>query len=222
MRVAALYDVHAMPWALDAVLADVAGMDVDVLVIGGDFLYGPWPGETLRQVRALDAVVLRGNCEDTPEDYERGVLSAEELEWAAALPLAIELDGVVYCHATPTDNLPSTTAVTDDARVAAMFAGVTGTVVIGHTHHQFDRRIGEVRVFNAGSVGMPYEDDVAAFWAIVEDGEPRHMRTSIDIDRAVAGLRSSGWAGSEEFIAENVLAAVSRDEAIAAIESRRG
>ena len=154
MRVAALYDVHAMPWALDAVLAV---LDADAIVIGGDFLYGPYPGETLRRVRALDAVVLRGNCEETPIEFERGVPSHEELEWAAGLPLAVELDGVVYCHATPSDNLPSTTAITPDAVVKEIFAGVTGAVVIGHTHHQFDRRIGDLRVVNAGSIGMPYE-----------------------------------------------------------------
>jgi putative phosphoesterase len=218
MRVAALYDVHAMPWALEAVLAEV---DADAIVIGGDFLYGPYPAETLRRVRSLDALVVRGNCEETPDAYAREVLSAEELHWAAGLPLAVELDGVVYCHATPTDNLPSTTAITPDAVVAEMFAGITGTVVIGHTHHQFDRRVGDLRLVNAGSIGMPYEGDVAAFWAIVEDGEPRHMRTPIDIDRAVAGLHSSAWPGSEEFIAENVRVAVARDEAIAELESRR-
>jgi putative phosphoesterase len=218
MRVAALYDVHAMPWALDAVLAEV---DADAIVIGGDFLYGPYPGETLRRVRALDAIVLRGNCEESPLESERDVLTDEELKWAAGLPLAVDLDGVVYCHATPTDNLPSTTAATPDAVVAELYAGVTGTVVIGHTHHQFDRRIGDLRLVNAGSVGMPYEGDVAAFWTLVEDGEPRPMRTPIDIERAVAGLRSSSWPGAEEFLAENVLVAVSRAEAIAQLESRR-
>jgi predicted phosphodiesterase len=218
MRVAALYDVHAMPWALEAVLAEV---DADAIVIGGDFLYGPYPAETLRRVRALDAVVLRGNCEETPEDHDRNALTDEELAWVAALPLAAELDGVVYCHATPTDNRPITTAATSDELVEQQFGGLTGTVVIGHTHHQFDRRIGALRVVNAGAVGMPYEGDVAAFWTIVEDGEPRHMRTAIDIDEAVAGLRASDWPGREEFIAENVLVPVPRDAAIAAIEARR-
>jgi putative phosphoesterase len=218
MRVAALYDVHAMPWALDAVLAI---LDADAIVIGGDFLYGPYPAETLHRVRDLDAVVLRGNCEETPEEHDREALSHEELAWAAALPLAAELDGVVYCHATPTDNRPSTTAATSDELVEQMFAGLTGTVVIGHTHHQFDRRIGALRVVNAGAVGMPYEGDVAAYWTLVEDGEPRPMRTPIDIDQAVAGLRASSWPGREEFIAENLFRAVSRDDAIAALEARR-
>jgi len=29
-------------------------------------------------------------------------------------------------------------------------------VVCGHTHMQLDRRVGGVRVVNAGSVGMPF------------------------------------------------------------------
>jgi hypothetical protein len=68
---------------------------------------------------------------------------------------------------------------------------------------------------------MPYESDVAAFWALVEDGEPKHMRTPIDIERAAAEMRASGWPGAEEFIAENLLQAVSRETAIAELEARR-
>ncbi len=102
-----------------------------------------------------------------------------------------------------------------------LFAGTTGTVVIGHTHHQFDRDLGDLRVVNAGSVGMAYEGDVAAYWALVDDGEPRLERTEFDVDRAIAGIRASGWPGGEAFIAENLLAAVSREEAIAHFEARR-
>ena len=218
MRVAALYDVHGMPWALDAVLAEV---DADAIVVGGDFIYGPYPEVTLERVRRLDASVVRGNCESRPSDWDRERLSTEQLEWAAALPLAVELDGVVYCHASPADDMPVTTAVTEDRIVAETFQGVSGTVVIGHTHHQFDRTVGDVRIVNAGAVGMPYEGEVAAFWTLVVDGEPRPMRTPIDIERAVREIRASGWPTGEEFIAENLLVAVGREEAIAALESRR-
>jgi putative phosphoesterase len=203
MRVAALYDVHAMPWALEAVLAEV---DADVLVFGGDFLGGPCPSETLEIIRSLDATPIRGNAE-------------EEDPWASTLPLTVELDGVLYCHATPTSNTPVTTAATPDAEVRRMFGDTTGTVVIGHTHHQFDRRVGDLRVVNAGSVGMAYEGDVAAFWTLVDDGEPIPRRTAFDIERAVAGIRASGWPAGEEFIAENLLVAVTREEAIAHMES---
>jgi putative phosphoesterase len=218
MNVAALYDIHGMPWALDAVLDD---LDADAIVVGGDFIYGPRPQETLRRVKHLDAFVIRGNCERLPSAWDREQIAEEDLAWAAALPLSVEVDGVVYCHATPTDDLPVTTAVTDDSVVRATFGDLHGTVVIGHTHHQFDRRVGDLRVVNAGSIGMPYESDVAAFWTLVEDGEPRQMRTPIDVDRAVREIRASGWPTGEDFIAENLLVPMSREEAIAALEADR-
>jgi putative phosphoesterase len=218
VRVAALYDIHGMPWALEAVLSD---LDADAIVVGGDFVYGPYPAETLERVRALDAEVVRGNCERDTSDWDRRNLTAEQLAWAASLPLSVELDGVVYCHATPSDDMPITTVATPDEAVAETFRGLTGTIVIGHTHHQFDRRVGELRIVNAGSIGMPYEGDVAAFWTVVEDGEPRHRRTPIDVERAVHDIRASGWPTAEEFIAGNLLTAVSREEAVADLESRR-
>jgi len=218
MKVAALYDVHAMPWALEAVLAEV---DADAIVFGGDFVYGPYPREVLEHVRSLDAAVVRGNCEESPVEWDREHLSEEQLAWAAALPLAVAIDGVLYCHATPTSNLPTTTAATPDEIVAEQFDGVTGTVVIGHTHHQFDRRVGDLRVVNAGAVGMPHEDHVAAFWTLVEDGEPRPMRTAFDVERAVREIRASGWPKSDEFVAEMLLEPPSREAHIARVEGRR-
>jgi diadenosine tetraphosphatase ApaH/serine/threonine PP2A family protein phosphatase len=218
MKVAALYDLHAMPWALEAVLAAV---DADAIVLGGDYLYGPYPRELVAMVRSLDATVLRGNCEDMAEEWERSQLADGDLEWLQSLPLTATLDGVLYCHAAPTSNLPVTTAITPEEAVRETFAGVTGTVVIGHTHHQFDRDFGDLRVVNAGAVGMPYEGEVAAFWTLVEDGEPRFRKTPIDVERAVAETRRSDWPHAQGFVDENLLVAVSRDEAIAQLESRR-
>jgi putative phosphoesterase len=221
VRVAALYDVHAMPWALEAVLAAVDEEKIDRIVFGGDYLYGPYPRETVAMVRALDAIVLRGNCEDLAEEWESGELAPGDLDWLQSLPLAAIVDDVLYCHAAPDDNTRVTTAVTPDDAVLATFGDTTGTVVIGHTHHQFDRTIDDLRVVNAGSVGMAYESDVAAYWAIIDDGEPIFRRTRFDVERAVAEMRKSGWPHAAEFIEENLLAAVDREEAIASLESRR-
>ena len=205
MRVAALYDIHGMPWALDAVLAEV---EADEIVVGGDWFGGPYEEETYERIlRIENATMIRGNAEN--EDPR-----------TSSLPLTAEIDGVVYCHATPTDNLPATTAITPDEDLAAMFGG-HGMFVIGHTHHQFDRRVGDLRVVNAGSVGMAYEGDVAAFWLLVEDGEPRFRRTTFDIAHAVERVRASDWTLRDEFVAENLLVAPDRDEAIAVLEARR-
>jgi putative phosphoesterase len=207
MIVAALYDVHGMPWALEAVLAEAAQERVDALVFGGDYVYGPYPQEVVEAIRALDATWLRGNADDTDA-------------WGATLPLTTEIDGVTYCHASPTSNLPITTAITPEAAVRETF-GDSGTFVIGHTHHQFDRRSGSLRVINAGSVGAAYESDVAAYWLLMEDAEPRFRRTAFDVERAIHAIRASGWEQGEAFIAENLLQPVSRDEAIAELEARR-
>ena len=221
MKVAALYDVHAMPWALEAVLAAVDDERVDTVVFGGDYLYGPYPRETVAMIRALDAIVLRGNCEDLAEEWESAELAPGDLEWLQALPLAAIVEDVLYCHAAPHDNTPITTAITPDDAVLATFGDTTGTVVIGHTHHQFDRRVGDVRVVNAGSVGMAYESDVAAYWTILDDGEPIFRRTRFDVARAIAEMRTSEWPQAQEFIDENLRVAIDRDEAIASLESRR-
>jgi predicted phosphodiesterase len=199
MRVAALYDVHGMPWALEGVLAEVGA---DAIVFGGDLGGGPYDEEVLALARSVEATWIRGNTEGDE------------------LPLAVELDGVTYCHATPTDNTPITTVFTPDDDLVAMF-GATGTFVIGHTHHQFDRRVGDLRVINAGSVGMPYEGQVAAYWTLVVDGEPEFRRTPIDVDLAVARIRESVWETADEFIAENLLVAVEREDAARYFESQR-
>ncbi|HEY5295148.1 MAG TPA: metallophosphoesterase family protein [Gaiellaceae bacterium] len=218
MKVAALYDVHAMPWALEAVLAEV---DADAIVFGGDLGGGPCPRETLALARSVGVNFVRGNAERDLDLWDRGLLEQDEADWLATLPMTVELDGVLYCHATPADDLPLTTAITPDAALAALFADVDGTVVIGHTHHQFDRQVGNLRVVNAGSVGMAYESDVAAFWLIVTDGQPSFRRTPIDVERAAAEILASGWPGAEAFVDANLRVAVDRDEAIRHFESIR-
>jgi putative phosphoesterase len=221
MRVAALYDVHAMPWALEAVLAEVDAERPDAIVFGGDYLYGPYPREIVPMVRAVDAQAVLGNADESAEAWESAQVEPGDLEWLRSLPLNVTVDGVLYCHAAPHDNTPITTAITPDEAVLATFGEMTGTVVIGHTHHQFDRRVGDLRVVNAGSVGMAYEGDVAAYWTLLEDGIPSFRRTPFDVGRAVAELRRTDWPHAAEFLEENLLVAVDRDEAIAALESRR-
>jgi hypothetical protein len=117
--------------------------------------------------------------------------------------------------------MPISTAITPDDALAETFAGCTGTIVIGHTHHQFDRRVDALRVVNAGSIGMPYEGRVAAFWTLVVDGEPEFRSTEVDIDEIADGVLASGWPGAEEFVAENVRVAIDRGEAMRYFESIR-
>ena len=192
MRVAALYDVHGMPWALEAVLAEV---DTDAIVFGGDLVWGPYPRETLALIRSLDAHVVRGNTDREPDDWVSSQLNQEELGWLTTLPESMSVDHVFYCHATPRSDEEIVTELTPDERLREVLAGVEEPVVVcGHTHVQFDRQVGATRLVNAGSVGMPYEDEPGAYWALLgPDVELR--RTPFDADAAAARIRATDYPG---------------------------
>jgi predicted phosphodiesterase len=199
LRVAALYDVHGNLPALEAVLAEVP--EDATIVLGGDVAAGAFPHETLERLRGLgdDALWLRGNADRelvpgeqgrAPAhlmDWFRGRLSEEEIAFLHALPPALELDvdglgPVLFVHATPQNDVDVFTEVTPEERVAPAFAGVDADVVVcGHTHMQFQREIAGVRVVNAGSVGMAYEDEPGAYWALLgPDVELRRTRFEPD------------------------------------------
>src|SRR5262245_54275849 len=63
MRIAALYDIHGNLPALEAVLDEIRGLDVDQIVIGGDVVPGPMPRERFERLMRLDrpARFIHGN-----------------------------------------------------------------------------------------------------------------------------------------------------------------
>ena len=187
-RVAALYDVHGNLPALEAVLAEVG--DADLIVVGGDVVGGPFPAETVERLRDLGDRVrwLRGNAErelveqppprevgPPPGELERlrAALTDEQIDFLYGLPERVELDveglgRVLFCHATPQNDLDIVTPLTPEERLRRLLESVTaGAVVAGHTHIQEDRRVGGVRWVNAGSIGMPYEDEPGAYWVLL-------------------------------------------------------
>ena len=188
--VAALYDIHGNLAALDAVLAEVP--DDAAIVVGGDVCAGgEQPSETLARLRGLgDRVLwLRGNADRELYPGEEGLapaevveearsrLSEEEIEFLHSLPPTQRVGDVLYCHATPRNDLDIFTERTPEERIASLFEGLDeSTVVCGHTHTQFERTVAGVRVVNAGSVGLPYEDEPGAYWLL----DLEHRRTPYD------------------------------------------
>jgi predicted phosphodiesterase len=213
VTIAALYDVHGMPWALESVLAELRSEHVDAVVFGGDLVAGPYPAETLALAHGVPgARFVRGNAERDPDDRVVSILGTDEVERQRAWPATIVLDDVLFCHATPSSDMEIMTDASADEKIAAALDGVEARLVVGgHTHMQ-QRRGAYV---NAGSVGMPYEGDVAAFWLLVDDGEPSFRRTPFDVDAAIDALMRSDWPDARAFAEDNLRRGVSRDEAIA-------
>jgi predicted phosphodiesterase len=216
MKILALYDIHGNVDALDAVLADARAAGPDAIVAGGDVVPGAFARAALDRLEALDVPVhwIRGNGEREVADAAAGTAPAPDPEDLAlvtaaltagaldpararalgALPLTVELDGVLFCHATPRTDEELVTRISSAARWAEVLGGVThGLVVAGHTHQQDDRTVGAVRFVNAGSVGLPYEGDGAARWAWIEDGAPTLNHTNYDAAAAGHRILAAGW-----------------------------
>jgi diadenosine tetraphosphatase ApaH/serine/threonine PP2A family protein phosphatase len=200
-----LYDIHGNLPALDSVLEETSGLEIDRWLLGGDYgTPSPWPDETLVRLKELpNATWIRGNGErwlrDPPEDRPEvmevydlftGSYPEELVDWLYSLPQEAELDGILYVHGSPLSDVESFHAEPneDDEK---LLNGVRGrTVVFGHSHLQF-RRPGpdDTELVNPGSVGMPLDGDVRAAWA-TWDGDFELRRTEYDVARAAAGYRS--------------------------------
>jgi predicted phosphodiesterase len=214
VNVLALYDIHGNLDALKAVLADRRAAAADAVVVGGDAVPGPFARATLERLDELDVPAhwIRGNGErevaaavDAPEPAEDDLvgryaaitaaeLGADRSRRLGRLPLALELDGVLYCHASPRRDDELLTRLSPPERWADALAGTRARLVVGgHTHQQDDRRVGDLRFVNAGSVGLPYEGDGAARWLWVADGVPELRSTAYDAAAAGERMLAAGW-----------------------------
>ena len=230
MPVAAIYDIHANLPALEAVLGDIRRAEADRIVVGGDVLPGPMPRETIECLLNLDIPLqfIHGNGDrevlarmrglqtsGVPEKF-RGVidwtaqqLQSEHERLLAAWPSTLELDiaglgTVLFCHATPRNDTEIFSRNTSEDRLLPVFSGVQAdAVVCGHTHMQFDRKVGATRILNAGSVGMPFGQP-GADWLLLGPGvEFRH--TSYDLAQAAKFIRQTSYPQAEDFVQHNIL-----------------
>lgn len=220
-RVAVVADVHGNPWALRAVLSEVRRASVDLIVDCGDLLLGPCPAEAADELLGFGVPVLsiRGNTDRILADAfdgrwdevpdRAGAMTA----WAAprlrppdrrrigTLPLIAEIEvlglGRVACfHATPRSDDEIVLPNSDEERVQGLLAPLEAPVALyGHVHLQYDRRLGDRRLVNPGSVGMPF-DGVSAAWLLLGPGIELR-RTDYDAEAAAEEAHRQ-FAGSAE------------------------
>lgn len=138
--------------------------------------------------------------------------------WPATVRLDIEgLGQVLFCHATPRDDAEIFTERTpSDVLQPVLETAGASTIVCGHTHIQFDRTVGETRVVNAGSVGMPF-DAPGSYWVLLGPGVELR-RTDYDLEAAAARIRLSDYPGASEFADTNVLEPPGREVMLEVLE----
>ena len=215
--VALLYDIHGNLAALQAVLADAGRAGAQRFVLGGDYaLFGPWPAETVAALRSLaETTWIRGNVDrwsaypqQAPDDPLvsaaisacREALGEQVVQELGALQPQTVLEGTRYCHASPSSDLrsfmPDPTAEDEE-----LLAGAgERRIVFGHTHLQFRRPgPGGVELVNPGSVGMPFDGDPRAAYALLDDhGVLQQRRVSYDHEASARAMSErfgdAAWA----------------------------
>ncbi|HTN23091.1 MAG TPA: metallophosphoesterase family protein [Solirubrobacteraceae bacterium] len=206
---ALVYDVHGNLPALEAVLADARAQGADAWLVGGDVaLFGPWPEATVARLRELEpATWIRGNGERwtadpaaAPEPVRgataaaRAALGDALVAELAALPESAPVGaGTRAWHGSPVSDVRSFTPHPGDDE-AELLAGVTERrLIFGHTHLPFRRMstAGAVELVNPGSVGMPFDGDHRAAYALLDedDGTLTHRRVAYDHGAVPLALR---------------------------------
>src|SRR5919201_905784 len=216
VRVGIFSDIHGNGVGLDAVLAALDDARVDRLVCLGDLVEGgPQPEHCLRRGGELDCRVVDGNCDHWLVEYyrepdisersdigawARGRLGDTGLAALAAFPDTYELElgdgGRLLCaHGTPTSRVDRVESTATDRELAELLGDAT-VLAAGHTHEQWQRRVGDRLVLNPGRVGKD-------FGAVLEDdmrdpeGPAEFAILSVEGSRLSADLRRVPYSLAE-------------------------
>jgi putative phosphoesterase len=208
---AILYDIHGNLSALEAVVADARERGADRWLIGGDVaLFGPAPRETVMRLFELQpAIWIRGNGErwtaqpgHAPKNVLGAVQAAREalgegfVNSLAALPESAMLDDRTRAwHASPVSDVRSFQPEPSDDESELLVNVPELRLIFGHTHIPFARKSaghGGIELFNPGSVGMPFDGDHRAAYALMDDdGALEHRRVGYDHVRVPVALRAA-------------------------------
>jgi len=208
IRIAVISDIHGNVPALDAVLEDLADQRPDEILVGGDLVgRGPQGSAVVRRIRALGWTTIRGNHEDyllsfrhrdVPERWLHdpewsasrwmaAELSSDDEEFIDALPfstasrLAPELRLV---HGTPRSNREGIGPWSSEERLGEHLAAIDEPLLVcAHTHRPLHRRVTGGTVVNVGSVGLPFNSDRRAQYAIFERRDIGEDPWDVDLRR---------------------------------------
>lgn len=210
-RIAIIADIHGNLPALEAVLDDIARQRVDEVLVNGDLVgRGPQGNAVVHRIRELGFPCTRGNHEDYALAFRREDVPAQWLtspDWAFARAVAAELDDtavryidalqmtlaaesqpqVRLFHGSPASYTEGIGRWTSDDTITAHLSQIDEQLlVVSHTHRPLVWRGEAGVVVNTGSVGMPFNADVRAQYAILSgDGaqfEVEHRYVPYDRD----------------------------------------
>lgn len=231
-RIAIFSDIHGNVPALEAVLDDLAGQEVDEVLVGGDLVgRGPQGTAVVRRISGLGLRTIGGNHEDYLLSFRRGEVPEGWLtagEWAASRWMARELeeDAVRFIrdlpfslvpesapelrlvHGTPRSNREGIGPWSREHEIEEHWSRVEEEVLVcAHTHRPLVHNLGHQSrrgglVVNVGSVGLPFNRDRRAQYAILQrEGSSsegpgwrvEHRRVPYDLEAVFRVYEDSGF-----------------------------
>ncbi len=182
--IAVISDIHGNLWALEAVLAELDRLGPVQVVVGGDLAFGgPKPAECVALIRRRGYPAIRGNTDEwitqNPPTVTDGItwcaaqLSGEDRRFVADLSFLwrLETEGgdLIVVHATPWSISDVVREEAPASTVSRVFSEASAAaVVFGHIHTPFVREFPEGLLVNSGSVGLPFDGDWRASFALLE------------------------------------------------------
>ncbi len=221
-KIAVFADIHGNLPALEAVLADLEQQAPDEVLVGGDLVgRGPRGSAVVGEIRRRGWETIRGNHEEYLLGFRNENVPPEWLhleEWAAARWMAAELseDDVEYLSALPfsvrsktmsklllTHGSPKGTSDglgpwTRSGKLDRLLDEIEGSVLVcGHTHRPMIRELNRGMVVNVGSVGLPFNGDRRAQYAMLDNAGGKCRvelrRVEYDLEATLETYRSAGF-----------------------------
>ncbi|MFZ2454972.1 MAG: YfcE family phosphodiesterase [Candidatus Altiarchaeia archaeon] len=235
-RIAVLSDIHGNIHALKAVLEDARNNGVELFLNAGDLTgYGAFPNEVIEELAMVPSMSVIGNydqkvlertvsgkkkkgAKETMLDYNAENISGRTRKYLAKLPKELRIKrgkkNMLIVHASPLSDSEGIVAQKTGKMLGKIEKPSGADIIItGHTHRQFHKIVEDVVYINPGTVGIPYDRDNRAMYALLSIDPPdvEMKRIPYDYKLAVDGGRKKG-------IPEKVCQALLRAESLDTIE----
>lgn len=206
--IAIISDIHGNYEALKQVLKEIDAMNIKEIYCLGDIVgYYSQVNEVCGELRKRDIKSIIGNhdwymladsfCERSQSvndclEYQKKVITKENLEWLKGLPVYREVDGLFMVHGGWTD--PIDEYLREPSK--EYFDKIGGKYFCsGHTHLPVIGDYGEKKYCNPGSVGQPRDGDSRASFA-TWDGEKFEIhRVEYDYEKVGELMEKAGFSG---------------------------
>ncbi|MDO5718427.1 MAG: metallophosphoesterase family protein [Tissierellia bacterium] len=188
-NIAIISDIHSNHISFETMYEIMRKKDVDKIVFLGDYLSDcPYPMKTVDIIMRIrseyETYFIRGNREDYLIDYHdnkpdwssptgRGSLrytyenmDKSIIDFYKEMPLKIELDDFIFCHASPKSN--TELMHVGNKNVDDWLKRARKNIICGHTHVKADYKIYGKRMINPGSVGISFDNAKKGSFGIIK------------------------------------------------------